>query len=73
MGEQIGMIVSDREPTIYEAEIKLTTSNVRPLEYVVAKFKEDNYEYGVVMRIVNIRERNKYAASHVFDVEEKTG
>ncbi len=72
-GEVVGYVIADKEPSIYGAEIKLNDPTVRPLEYVVAKTKIDDAICGIIMRITNIREKNRYVTGDVLDLQEKTG
>lgn len=70
----IGTVIGDKEPNIYRCEIKISDPTVRPLEYVVAKMEaEDGIKYGIVMRITNIREKNRFLTGDVLDLQEKTG
>jgi len=71
--DKIGVIVSDIPPSINGALIKLSTSNIKPLEYVISYGHLENKNVGVILRITNITHHSAFAKASSLEIEEKMG
>ncbi len=70
---KIGTIISDIPPSIKGALIKLSTDDIRPLEYVVTYGEHRGKKVGIILRITDISHFSEFSKAHALEIEEKMG